>query len=86
MESFAVPNLDAMTRADLGRFVDVAEEHRNLWGKRKGGVRATELLRSYALLRASVLTYRESREPDRAAHDEAECHRVRAELPEWARW
>lgn len=86
MDSFTVPNLDAMSRADLGRFIDDAERRRNLWGRRPGGVRATALLRSYALLRASAIAYREAREPGRAAHEDAECSRVREELPPWARW
>ncbi len=86
MDTFTVPNLDAMSRAELGRFVDGADERRSLWGNRRGGVRATALLRSYALLRASALAYREAGEVERAARDEGECQRVRAALPAWARW
>ncbi len=81
-----VPNLDRLTRAELGRFIDDTEGRRNLWGRRRGGVRATEQLREYALLRASALSYREARDFARAAREEAACARLLAELPDWARW
>lgn len=75
-----------MSRAELGAFIEMAEQARNLWGSRRGGVRATAMLCDYALLRASALTYREARDFQHAAHEESECARLLAELPRWARW
>jgi hypothetical protein len=75
-----------MSRAELGAFIESAEQERNLWGSRRGGVRATAMLRNYALLRASALSYREARDFQRAIHEESECARLLEELPRWARW
>lgn len=86
MDESPVPNLDALSRSELGAFVEQAEQVRNLWGARRGGVRATALLRTYALHKASAIWYRLAGEIPRAAAGEQACERIYAELPTWARW
>ena len=81
-----IPNLDALSRAELGAFIERAELERNLWGTRRGGLRATELLRTYALRKASAICYRLAGEIKRAMVDEQECERIYAQLPAWAKW
>ena len=86
MPESPVPNLDALSRSELGAFVEQAEQARNLWGGRRGGVRVTALLRSYALHKASAICFRLAGEIPQAVADEQTCERIYGQLPVWARW
>jgi hypothetical protein len=85
-------NLDAMTVDELvafwkkahGRCVRTAREL--FPDRRTGYIRATQLLRDYAMNKAVAVKCRPEGKIMAAMKYEDICERIYKELPEWARW